>query len=291
MFYEVGYGIITVTNRDLDERDNMRKILLLGCSGSGKSTFAVKLHDATGLPLFHLDNVWWRPDRTHISRDEFDAKLEELLELDSWIIDGDYSRTYERRIAACDTIIFLDYGEEVCMEGIIGRIGRERRDIPWTENELDPELVDLVKKYELENKPLLLELFNQYPEKCVVALRSRADADRWFMKNCVIGSVVKGTVDRPLGSAHPDYPDMIYPVNYGYIEGVIAGDGQEQDAYILGTDKPIEMFEGKVIAIYHRFNDVEDKWIVSLDGSDYSDDVILQAIYFQEQYYEGELVR
>ena len=84
---------------------------------------------------------------------------------------------------------------------------------------------------------------------------------------------------------------MIYPVNYGYIEGVIAGDGQEQDAYILGTDKPIEMFEGKVIAIYHRFNDVEDKWIVSLDGSDYSDDVILQAIYFQEQYYEGELVR
>ena len=57
----------------------MRKTLVLGCSGSGKSTFAVKLHNVTGLPLFHLDNVWWRPDRTHISRDEFDAKLEELL--------------------------------------------------------------------------------------------------------------------------------------------------------------------------------------------------------------------
>ena len=269
----------------------MRKILVLGCSGSGKSTFAVKLHNVTGLPLFHLDNVWWRPDRTHISRDEFDAKLEELIDHDSWIIDGDYSRTYERRIAACDTIVFLDYGEEVCMKGIIGRIGQKRGDIPWIENELDPELVELVKKYESENKPLLLELFNRYPEKCVITLHSRDDADHWLIKNCVIGSVVKGTVDRPLGSTHPNHSDMIYPINYGYVKGVIAGDGQEQDVYILGTDKPIEMFEGKVIAVYHRFDDVEDKWIVSLDGSDYSDDEILQTIHFQEQYYEGELVR
>ena len=107
----------------------------------------------------------------------------------------------------------------------------------------------------------------------------------------VIGSFVKGIVDRPLGTTHPNHPDMIYPINYGFIEGVIAGDGQEQDVYILGTDKPIEKFEGKVIAVYHRFNDVEDKWIVSLDGSDYTDSMILQAIHFQEQYYEGELIR
>lgn len=84
---------------------------------------------------------------------------------------------------------------------------------------------------------------------------------------------------------------MIYPVNYGHVEGVIAGDGQEQDVYVFGTDKPIETFEGVVIAVYHRFNDVEDKWIVSIDGSDYPDDEILQAIRFQEKYYEGELIR
>ena len=107
----------------------------------------------------------------------------------------------------------------------------------------------------------------------------------------IIGKTVKGIIDRPLGSCHPSFPDMVYPINYGYIEGVIADDGEEQDAYVFGTDKPIDTFEGKVIAVYHRFNDVEDKWIVSLDGSDYSDDEILESIHFQEKYYEGELIR
>ena len=107
----------------------------------------------------------------------------------------------------------------------------------------------------------------------------------------IVGSFVKGTIDRPLGSSHPDYPDLIYPVNYGYVDGVIAGDEEEQDVYVLGTDKPLERFEGKVIAIYHRMNDSEDKWIVSLDGRDYTDEEILAAIHFQEQYFIGELLR
>lgn len=107
----------------------------------------------------------------------------------------------------------------------------------------------------------------------------------------IIGKTVSGKVDRPIGSRHPRHPDMIYPVNYGYAEGFIAGDGELQDVYVFGTDRPIRSFEGKVIAVYHRFHDAEDKWIVSLDGSDYSDEEILQSIHFQEQYFEGELVR
>ena len=107
----------------------------------------------------------------------------------------------------------------------------------------------------------------------------------------VIGKRVKGIVDRPMGSAHPNDPEMIYPINYGYVEGLFAEDGEEQDVYILGPDKPIKAFEGVVIAVYHRFNDVESKWIVSLDGKDYSDEEIMQAIRFQEQYFEGELAR
>ena len=107
----------------------------------------------------------------------------------------------------------------------------------------------------------------------------------------VIGTIVKGKIDRPLGSRHPKFTNMIYPINYGYVEGVMANDGMEQDVYVLGTDKPLLTFEGKVIAVYHRFNDVEDKWIVSVDDSEYSDEEILQSIWFQEQYFDGELRR
>ena len=84
---------------------------------------------------------------------------------------------------------------------------------------------------------------------------------------------------------------MVYQVNYGYVDGVIAGDGENQDAYVLGTDEPIESFGGKVIAVWHHLGDVKDKWVVALDGSDYPDEEILKAIRFQEQYFEGELLR
>ena len=107
----------------------------------------------------------------------------------------------------------------------------------------------------------------------------------------VIGKTVSGIIDRPIGSRHPNHPEIIYPVYYGYVPGFIAGDGEEQDAYVLGTDQPLRSFKGRVIAVYHRRNDVEDKWIVSLDGSDYSDEEILCAIRFQEQYFDGELIR
>ncbi len=107
----------------------------------------------------------------------------------------------------------------------------------------------------------------------------------------MIGAAVTVLVDRPLGSAHPAYPDLIYPVNYGYIPGIMAPDGEDQDAYILGVDRPLKRFSGRVIAVIHRLDDVEDKWVVSLDGSDLPDEEILRAIRFQEQYFEGELLR
>ena len=158
----------------------MKKVIVLGCSGCGKSTFSIKLHEKTDLPLYHLDNIWWNADRTHISRDEFDDKLADLVSRDSWIIDGDYSRTYEKRIAACDTIFFLDYGEQVCMDGIIGRVGQDRPDMPWTENKLDPELVELVKNYEEENKPVLYEFFSKYKDKNVITFHTREEAEKWI---------------------------------------------------------------------------------------------------------------
>ena len=105
----------------------------------------------------------------------------------------------------------------------------------------------------------------------------------------IIGKIVKGTIDRPLGSSHPRHKEMIYPINYGYVDGVFAGDGAEQDVYVFGTDKPLQTFEGKIIGVYHRLNDVEDKWIVALDDRPYTEEEILKAINFQEQYFMGEL--
>ena len=97
---------------------------------------------------------------------------------------------------------------------------------------------------------------------------------------------IKVTVDRPLGSKHPDY-DMIYPVNYGYIEGIFAGDGEEQDAYILGINEPLSEFDGKLIAIVHRINDNEDKWVVAPCDMSFSKEEIENALHFQEQYFES----
>ncbi len=156
------------------------RIVILGCPGSGKSVFARALRERTGLPLFHLDNLWWRPDRTHISREEFDRALAALLAGERWIVDGDYSRTYEVRLRACDTVVFLDYDEETCLRGITERIGTERPDIPWTESRPDPELIALVRNYRRDNRPAILALLEKYPDRRALIFHSRAEAERWL---------------------------------------------------------------------------------------------------------------
>ncbi len=107
--------------------------------------------------------------------------------------------------------------------------------------------------------------------------------------SCVIGRAVHCTMDRPLGSAHPRFPELIYPVNYGYVDGVFAGDGAEQDVYVMGVNEPLEHFDGRVIAVYHRLNDNEDKWIVAPEGKTFTAEEILPRIEFQERFYDGEL--
>ncbi len=156
------------------------RILILGCPGSGKSTLARALAARTGLPLIHLDNVWWRADGTHIPREEFDRALETLLRGEKWIMDGDYSRTYEVRVRAADTVIFLDYPEEVCMAGIRARVGQPRPDMPWAETALDPELVALVRNYAWDDRPALLSLLQKYPDKQALIFTSREEAARWL---------------------------------------------------------------------------------------------------------------
>lgn len=107
----------------------------------------------------------------------------------------------------------------------------------------------------------------------------------------VIGKTVAMSMDRPLGSTHPKKKGLIYSVNYGYVKGILGGDGAWQDAYLLGVDEPVKEFTGQVIAVFHRFDDVEDKWIVAADGMNFSDEEILGEIYFVEQFFNGKLYR
>ena len=106
----------------------------------------------------------------------------------------------------------------------------------------------------------------------------------------MLGKIVKVTVDRPLGSCHPKHPEICYPVNYGYVKGVMAADGEEQDVYILGVDVPVNEFTGRVIAIIHRRDDVEDKWVAAPEGQTFSAEEIKAWVEFQEQYFESEVI-
>ncbi len=105
----------------------------------------------------------------------------------------------------------------------------------------------------------------------------------------MIGDIVKVMVDRPIGSYHPRHKDIYYPINYGYVEGVMAPDGEEQDAYILGINEPVKEYVGKVIAIVHRFDDVEEKWIVAPKNVSFTLDEIMEQVKFQEQYFKSEI--
>ena len=97
-------------------------------------------------------------------------------------------------------------------------------------------------------------------------------------------------VDRPLGSYHPKYKNLYYPVNYGYVENIIASDNEWQDVYILGINEPIERYTGKVIAIIHRFNDIENKWVVVPEEMSFTKEQIKKLVNFQEQYFESEII-
>ena len=106
----------------------------------------------------------------------------------------------------------------------------------------------------------------------------------------MIGKIVTVKIDRPLGSAHPKHPDLIYPVNYGYVDGVIAPDGEEQDAYVIGVNVPVSSFEGRIIAIIHRKNDIEDKWVVAPQNMIFTKKEIQNLTHFQEKYFDIEII-
>lgn len=160
----------------------MKKAIVIGCPGSGKTTFAEKLSEVTGLPLFYLDAIWHKPDRTHISREEFDERLAEINKLDEWIIDGNYSRTIEVRLQMCDTVFLFDLPTEVCIQGAISRLGKDRYDVPWVDTELDPKFKQEIEDFSNKTLPIIYKLLDKYKDKKIVIFKSRSQADEYILR-------------------------------------------------------------------------------------------------------------
>ncbi len=159
----------------------MLKVIVIGSCGAGKSTFSKKLAEYTNLPLYHLDMIWNNDDKTTISRDEFDDKLEQIFKSDKWIMDGNYQRTLERRLQECDTVFLLDYPLEVCLLGAQSRVGIERDDLPWIEENLNEEIKQKIMRFPQEKLPEIYRFLNKYQEdKDIIIFKSREDAENYI---------------------------------------------------------------------------------------------------------------
>ena len=157
-----------------------KRIIVIGCSGGGKSTFSKKLAELTGLPLYHLDNIYWQPDTSHLERPEFIKRQKEIMKTERWIIDGNYGKTIKYRVKECDLAFFFDIPAEVCIEGVLSR-DRNREDIAC---ELEPneELLDFIKNYRKKSRPKIIRLFKNHPEVRLITFVSREEADGYIEK-------------------------------------------------------------------------------------------------------------
>lgn len=155
----------------------MKKVLVIGSGGSGKSTFSKQLGEITGIEVIHLDSVYWRPNWEKTPKTEWKTKVERLTERESWIMDGNFGGTREIRMRAADTIIFLDLPRRVCLYRIIRRTisyyGSSRPDMAEGCNEkLDPEFLLWVWNFPYKTRDRILDAIKQFPEKQFVRLRS-----------------------------------------------------------------------------------------------------------------------
>ena len=135
---------------DIRELNNYKKIMIIGCPGSGKSTLSKQLGEILNLEVIHLDKIYWKPFWVNLTKEEFDKKLEEILKLDSFIIDGNYHRTIKKRLEKSDLIIYLDYPTEICIQSYITRVKEKSIKEFITENcveEIDEEFLQYISSY------------------------------------------------------------------------------------------------------------------------------------------------
>ena len=158
----------------------MKKAIVIGCPGAGKSTFSRELQKRTGLPLYYLDMLFWNCDKTHVTREIFDKRLADVLSQDKWIIDGNYARTLETRMKVCDTVFLLDFKVEDCILGVNLRIGKQRVDMPWIEQEFDDEFKQWIINFPDNELPKIYSLLEKYNDKNIIIFKSREDVKNYL---------------------------------------------------------------------------------------------------------------
>jgi len=164
----------------------MKRVMIIGCGGAGKSTLARKLGEKTGLPVVHLDQIWWAPGNwQHLEREEFDRLLRIETEKPRWILDGNFNRTLEMRLDKCDTVIYLDYPRLVCLKNWIGRViknwGHARADMAEGCSEwFDPEMAKWIWNFNKMNRKRYYELLKNLEGKQICILKSRRQTERFL---------------------------------------------------------------------------------------------------------------
>ena len=164
----------------------MERVMIIGCGGAGKSTLARRLGEKTGLPVVHLDQIWWAPGNwQHTSREEFDARLMREMDRPRWILDGNYNRTMELRLNHCDTVIYLDMPRIVCLKNWIGRViknwGHARADMAQGCSEwFDPEMFRWIWKFNKQNRKRYYRLLSEVEEVDIIILKNRRQVERYL---------------------------------------------------------------------------------------------------------------
>lgn len=167
----------------------MNKIAIIGSGGAGKSTLAVQLGEKLGLEVYHIDALFWKPGWVSIPSDELREILADVVQRDSWIIDGNYSDSLDIRLVAADIVIFLDFPRHICLWRVIKRFlqhrGTTRPDMgPGCPEQIDWEFINWIWRFPTRSKLRILQKIEQYfCGKEVIRLRSPREVEE-FLKNC-----------------------------------------------------------------------------------------------------------
>jgi Adenylate kinase and related kinases len=165
----------------------MKRVLIIGSSGAGKSTLARRLGEKTGLEIIHLDKIYWKPGWVEPSEDEWKRTLEKAVSGDEWIMDGNFGSSLDIRIAACDTVIFLDMPRALCIYRVLKRVassyGRTRTDMAdGCPEKFDLEFLKWIWDFEHHSKPKMERLLARFEnEKTIIRLRSNREVENFLM--------------------------------------------------------------------------------------------------------------